>query len=317
MKRPILPLLVLVAGLMMISSALAQAVSPTFFKGVSPLTLQLVIVFLSTFFAHWFTAWTKGKLGTEGRVTQLIAGFFSALIAGVGGYETGAYGQGWGAVIIALISSLVTWLASDSMFKAKVNAVQAAMVGLIQAGAFNQTPPPSVPLPQEPISGTSDDVLLIPPAAGLPGPSQAQGDTMNLLNLLTAALALGITPPTADQTAALGAWLDKHLPDLTKDIKAAGAGLNMATVLILVQDLVPAANELATVFRGLDRATVVAVVGRYLLKEYAPASAQTWLAPVLASGAFEHFIKSAYLQIFPETPVTDASELPSGAAVTK
>ncbi len=171
---------------------------------------------------------------------------------------------------------------------------------------------------------TPDNVVptpTTPTPAPLPAPEAAPitGDPMNfkLLALLSGALSLGSSTPTAGQATALAAWADKTLPILRADVESLGSAFGMPGVIKLVSDTVTAANGLAGAFAGMDRAEVVAVVVRFVLQEFAPLVAQAWLAPILASGALENLIESVYRQLFPVAPVVDAPELPSGAEVTK
>jgi len=95
--------------------AFAQTTQPVeLIRGISPATLTLVIIFCSSFLAHWLTALTKGRLGTEGRTTQMLAGGFSALTGSLITFRSGLYGEGWPGLLATLLVSLVTWAASDA-----------------------------------------------------------------------------------------------------------------------------------------------------------------------------------------------------------
>jgi hypothetical protein len=175
--------------------------------------------------------------------------------------------------------------------------------------------------PAEPVTPAAVDQT----PASFPVPVEAapvSGDPMNfkLLTLLSSALALGSSTPSAGQATALATWADQTLPILRTDVQNLGAAFGMPAVIKLIGDTVTAANGLAGAFVGLDRAEVVAVVVRFVLTEFTPAAALGWLTPLLASGTVENLIESVYRQLFPvavTAPVTDAPELPSGALVTQ
>jgi len=140
----------------------------------------------------------------------------------------------------------------------------------------------------------------------------------NLMTLLSSALSLGATPPTASQTTALEAWVDQQLPLLRADVVAVGTSFNMPVLIKLANDTMRAANLLDGVLKGLKRAEVVAITVRFVATTFAPPGAQVWLGPVLASGALENLIESLYRAAFPDPvtpPVVDAPELPSGEGV--
>jgi hypothetical protein len=183
------------------------------------------------------------------------------------------------------------------------------------------TPQPPAEPPAEPVTPAAADqkpAFLPVPVEAAPAP----GDPMNfkLLTLLSSALALGSSTPTAGQATALATWADQTLPTLRTDVQSLGTAFAMPGVIKLIGDTVTAANGLAGAFVGLDRAEVVAVVVRFVLTEFTPASALGWLTPLLASGTVENLIESVYRQLFPvavTAPVTDAPELPSGTLVTQ
>lgn len=309
--------------------AFAQATQPVeLIRGVSPATITLLVIFCSSFLAHWLTALTKGRLGTEGRTTQLLAGGFSALTGGLITFRSGLYGEGWTALLVALLVSLVTWAAADAQWRGKVQAATAALQGLQQSGGLPNTVlpgPTSSPAPSEPSQVAQVSPAPAEPATALPSPAYTpapvaaylSGDPMilTLISLLSSALALGATAPTSGQAAALGTWADTWLPEFRHDVEALGTGITPAGVMKLVGDVIPAANSLQGTFKGLDRAEVVGVTVRFVVQEFAPAALQPILAPILASGVLEGVIEAKYRELFPEKPVVDAPELPSGEGI--
>jgi len=309
--------------------AFAQTTQPVeLIKGVSPATITLLVIFCSSFLAHWLTALTKGRLGTEGRTTQLLAGAFSALTGGLITFRSGLYGEGWVGLLVAVLVSLVTWAAADAQWRGKVQAATAALQGLQQSGGLpNSVLPlprssPSAFEPQQAAQVTpaaAEPATALPSPASLPVPEAAPtpGDPamFTLIGLLTTALSLGAAPLTATQTSTLGVWADTWLPKFKKDVLAFGDGIMITEVMTLVGDVIPAANSLQGTFKGLDRAEVVGVTVRFVVQEFAPPVAQAWLAPILASGALENLIESVYRQLFPVAPVVDAPELPSGEVI--
>jgi len=136
-----------------------------------------------------------------------------------------------------------------------------------------------------------------------------------LISLLTAALSLEAAAPTPTQTSALNVWTHAWLPKCEADVLALGDGITPAEGLTLVGDVVPAANELKKTFEGADRAKVVGVTVRFVVQEFAPPALQPILAPILASGVLEGVIEAKYRERFPEAPVFDAPEFPSGEAI--
>jgi len=301
----ILTLILGTLTLWLCSLALAQTAQPVeLIKGVSPATITLIVIVGSSFLAHWLTALTKGRLGTEGRTTQLLAGGFSALTGGLITFRSGLYGEGWTALLVALLVSLVTWAAADAQWRGKVQAAAAALQGL-----------PIVLLPA-PASTDPTPISLPAPVEAAPAPKDP--DMLTLMTLLSAALSLGSTPATPGQSAALGTWVDTWLPKLKADVQALGNNLNAVTLLGLAKDVIPAANQLAGVFVGADRAEVVAVTLRFAVQQFAPPAVVASLAPLLASGSIEGLIESVYRELFPvpvTPPVVNAPELPSGEGV--
>lgn len=302
----ILTLILGTLALWLCSLALAQTAQPELIKGVSPATITLIVIVGSSFLSHWLTALTKGRLGTEGRTTQLLAGGFSALTGGLITFRSGLYGEGWTALLVALLVSLVTWAGADAQWRGKVQAASAALQGL-----------PIVLLPA-PASADPTPVPLPAPVEAAPIPGDP--DMLTLMTLLSGALSLGSTPPTTGQSTALGTWVDTWLPKLRADVQALGTGLNAVTLLSLAKDVIPAANQLAGVFVGADRGEVVAVTLRFVVQEFAPPAIAAQLAPMLASGTIEGLVEGLYRELFPvpvTAPVVNAPELPSGAAVTQ
>ena len=316
-------------GLALCGTAIAQAVANTAgLAGVQPATVTLLVIVGSSMLAHWFTALTKARFGTEGRVTQLLAGFFSALFGGYVTYVSGSYGHGWPGLGISLLVSLVTWAAADAQWQGKVQAAVAALKNVQASGGLPTTVfPPTAPLDHSQAAqvtpAPAEPATALPSPASPPAPVAAPtpGDPamFTLIGLLTSALSLGAAPTPA-QTSTLVVWTDTWLPKFKADVLALGDGITPGEVLALVGDVIPAANQLEGTFKGLDRAQVVGVTVRFVVQEFAPAALQPILAPILASGVLEGMIEAKYRELFPEPvtpPVVDAPELPSGEGVSK
>jgi len=168
---------------------------------------------------------------------------------------------------------------------------------------------PTLPADPTPVS-------LPAPVEAAPAPKDP--DMLTLMTLLSGALSLGSTPATPGQSSALGTWVDTWLPKLKADVQVMGTGLNAVNLLVLARDVIPAANQLAGVFAGTDRAEVAAITLRFAVQQFAPPAVVASLTPLLASGTVEGLIESVYRELFPvpvTPPVVNAPELPSGEAI--
>jgi len=235
---------------------------------------------------------------------------------------------GWvGAVLFGVTAGGLAIIGRDGA--KTVISWGAAIISAALAPGFMA--PASVPAPAAPVSpsepsqaaqvtpGPAEPATALPSPASPPAPEAVPtpGDpTMStLLSLLTAALSLGAAAPTPAQVSVLNVWTDTWLPKFKADVLALGDGITPGEVLTLVGDVIPAANQLQGTFKGLDRADVVGVTVRFVVQEFAPPALQPILAPILASGVLEGMIEAKYRELFPEKPVVDAPELPSGEGI--
>jgi len=197
------------------------------------------------------------QLGNVERLTQLrtaqsqytaaLASTIAAQQASAGLFRSGLYGEGWTALLVALLVSLVTWAAADAQWRGKVHAaaLQGLPIVMLPAPALTDPTPAPIPAPVEAVPVSKDP------------------DMLTLRTLLFSALSLGSTPATPGQSSALGTWVDTWLPKLKADVQAMGTGLNAVNLLVLARDVTPAANQLAGVFIGTDRAEVAAITLRF------------------------------------------------------
>jgi len=157
--------------------AFAQTAQPELIKSVSPAIITLLVIFCSSFLAHWLTALTEGKPGTESRTTPLLAGGFSALTGGLITFRSGLYGEGWTALLV----SLVIWAAADAQWRGKVQATAAALQGrrivLLPAPALTDPTPALLPAFEAALAPKDPDML-------------------SLMALVSSTLSLGSTPAT-------------------------------------------------------------------------------------------------------------------------
>jgi len=240
---------------------------------------------------------------------------------------------GWvGAVLFGFVAGGLAIIGRDGL-KTVISYGASILSGAATAGVLVPLPvpvpvPAASPAPSDPSQAAQDTPVPAEPATALPSPASppvpveaapTPGDPAmsTLMSLLTAALSLGAAAPTPAQVSVLDGWTDTWLPKFKADVQALGTGLTPASLLTIVGDVIPAANQLQGAFKGLDRAEVVGVTVRFVVQEFAPPALLPILAPILASGVLEGMIEAKYRELFPEKPVVDAPELPSGEGVTK
>jgi len=237
--------------------------------------------------------------------------------------------NGWvGAVLFGVTAGGIAIIGRDgakTIISWGAAIISAALApGLLTLSPAVPVPAPS-PAPVDPSQAAQVTPVPAEPATALPSPANPPapevapipGDPamLNLMSLLTAALSLGAAAPTPAQVSVLDVWTDTWLPKFKADVLALGDGITPGEVLTLVGDVIPAANQLQGTFKGFDRADVVGVTVRFVVQEFAPAALQQILAPILASGVLEGMIEAKYRELFPEKPVVNAPELPSGEAI--
>ena len=98
--------------------------------------LVLLIAAISGPLARYMTALVKDRWNTTGVTTIAVSGVLSALVAGVIGYVSGAYGQGADGVLRAVLATVLAALGAAGAQKAAVSAgVKANAIGPVTVKA--------------------------------------------------------------------------------------------------------------------------------------------------------------------------------------
>lgn len=115
---------------LLLTPALAETWTPgTIYPGLSPeatIILDMLLVLIAGYGAHFLTAFIKARGGTTGATTRGVALGLSALING-GIQLFLAHGFTWQAVVNWLLGAVFTWFVADGIYVSRVQSTAAAL----------------------------------------------------------------------------------------------------------------------------------------------------------------------------------------------